>query len=91
MKKALAVSQIILLVLGVLVLAVIAYLLYTNFIGSVNQIDAAKCTAEKTNECLTLKSSGGTLTGVLCIDKGKFPDCGGTLCVAFACSSVGVT
>lgn len=49
--RGVAVSQIILLVLGILVLAVVAYLLYTNFVSTGNTISAETCRAEATRIC----------------------------------------
>lgn len=49
--KGLAVSQIILLVLGIIVLAVVAYLLYTQFVGTGNAISAEQCRASATRVC----------------------------------------
>lgn len=51
MAKGIAVSQIILLVLGILVLAVVAYLLYTNFVQTGTTISAETCRAEATRIC----------------------------------------
>lgn len=50
-RKGVAVSQIILLVLGILVLAVVAYLLYTNFVQTGATISAETCRAEATRIC----------------------------------------
>lgn len=50
-RKGVAVSQIILLVLGILVLAVVAYLLYTNFVQTGTTISAETCRAEATRIC----------------------------------------
>lgn len=50
-RKGIAVSQIILLVLGILVLAVVAYLLYTNFVQTGATISAETCRAEATRIC----------------------------------------
>jgi uncharacterized protein (UPF0333 family) len=49
--KGLAVSQIILLVLGIIVLAVVAYLLYTQFVSTGGTISAEQCRAEATRIC----------------------------------------
>lgn len=49
--KGLAVSQIILLVLGIIVLAVVAYLLYTQFVGTGSTISAEECRAAATRAC----------------------------------------
>lgn len=51
MAKGLAVSQIILLVLGIIVLAVVAYLLYTQFVDTGGTITAEQCRAEATRIC----------------------------------------
>jgi hypothetical protein len=56
--KGLAVSQIILLVLGIIVLAVIAYLLYTNFVGAGNVVSAEQCRAAATRACTTCQLIG---------------------------------
>lgn len=50
-QKGLAVSQIILLVLGIIVLAVVAYLLYTQFVSTGGTISAEQCRAEATRIC----------------------------------------
>lgn len=61
--KGIAVSQIILLVLGILVLAVVAYLLYSNFVTTGGAISAETCRAEATRECTGCSiASGGTAT-----------------------------
>lgn len=61
--KGVAVSQIILLVLGILVLAVVAYLLYTQFVSSNQTIGAETCRAEATRVCTgCIISAGGALT-----------------------------
>ncbi len=57
-RKGLAVSQIVLLVLGILVLAVVAYLLYTNFISSQSGFDVNKCKAALISACTSWKVSG---------------------------------
>lgn len=49
--KGVAVSQIILLVLGILVLAVVAYLLYNQFVTTGGTISAEQCRAEATRAC----------------------------------------
>ncbi len=49
--KGIAVSQIILLVLGILVLAVVAYLLYSNFVTTGGAISAEQCRAAATRAC----------------------------------------
>lgn len=59
--KGVAVSQIILLVLGILVLAVVAYLLYTQFVTSNQTIGAETCRAEATRVCTgCIIAAGGT-------------------------------
>lgn len=50
-RKGIAVSQIILLVLGILVLAVVAYLLYTQFVTTGSTISKETCRAEATRAC----------------------------------------
>src|SRR5437773_2268712 len=57
--KGLAVSQIILLVLGIIVLAVVAYLLYTNFVGTNNTVNAEQCRAAATRACTSCSLIGG--------------------------------
>lgn len=61
--KGIAVSQIILLVLGILVLAVVAYLLYTNFVTTGTTISSETCRAEATRSCTgCLIATAGTAT-----------------------------
>ena len=50
-QKGVAVSQIIMLVLGILVLAVVAFLLYSNFVQTGSTISAETCRAEATRAC----------------------------------------
>ncbi len=49
--KGIAVSQVILLVLGILVLAVVSFLLYTQFVSTGNSMGAQTCMAEATRIC----------------------------------------
>jgi hypothetical protein len=63
MAKGLAVSQIILLVLGIIVLAVIAYLLYANFIGPRDVINAEQCRSSAIRACTTCSIAGGATGG----------------------------
>ncbi len=58
--KGIAVSQIILLVLGILVLAVIAFLLYSNFTSTGNTLNAETCRAEATRLCTGCYIGGST-------------------------------
>lgn len=72
--KGMAVSQIILLVLGILVLAVVAYLLYTNFVTTSGTISAEICRAEATRACTGCAIAAGSFTVDSCLfDAGK-PD-----------------
>lgn len=61
--KGVAISQIILLVLGIIVLAVVAFLLYSNFSTTTGQVDFQKCRAAATNACAScsIASGGSTL------------------------------
>lgn len=61
--KGVAISQIILLVLGIIVLAVVAFLLYSNFSSTTGQVDFQKCRAAATNACTacSIASGGNTL------------------------------
>lgn len=85
-RKGIAVSQIILLVLGILVLAVVAYLLYTNFVGSTTAINAETCRASATRACtacsISQASSCGAafldLIGVGCAQHGRVNGIAGT-------------
>lgn len=61
-----AVSQIILLVLGILVLAVVAYLLYTNFVTTGSTISAETCRAEATRACTGCQIAAGITTVTEC-------------------------
>jgi hypothetical protein len=61
--KAIAVSQIIMIVLGVIVLGVIGYLLYANFLSGRGQMDYEKCRSMIVSQCGT------------CQITGKFNDC----------------
>lgn len=78
--KGVAVSQIILLVLGIIVLAVVAYLLYTNFLSSNSSFDQNKCNAEKLAACTRAKIAGqidpvtGQING---FSPSETPSCGG--------------
>lgn len=56
--KGLAVSQIILLVLGILVLAVVAYLLYQQFFSGKTEFNAQNCNAEAIRICSICTLSG---------------------------------
>jgi len=59
--KGVAISQIILLVLGIIVLSVVAFLLYSNFTTTTGQIDVQKCRAVATNACTSCSiANGGT-------------------------------
>jgi hypothetical protein len=58
-KKGVAISQIILLVLGIIVLAVVAFLLYSNFTTTTGQIDVQKCRSVATNACSACAISKG--------------------------------
>ncbi len=49
--KALAVTQIILLVLGILVLSVVGYLLYSNFIGTSSGVSLENCKSTIVSAC----------------------------------------
>lgn len=70
--RGVAVSQIILLVLGILVLAVVAYLLYTNFITTSGTISAETCRAEATRACTGCAIAAGSFTVDSCpFDAGK--------------------
>lgn len=61
--KGIAISQIILLVLGIIVLAVVAFLLYSNFVSTGGAIDAQKCRSEATNACTSCSiASGGQIS-----------------------------
>jgi len=57
-KGGVAVSQIILLVLGILVLAVVAYLLYTQFVTTGSTLSAETCRAEATRICTGCQIGG---------------------------------
>ncbi len=57
--KGLAVTQIIMLVLGIIVLAVIGFLLYTNFLAAGGQLDSSKCLAIATDQCRIAQVAGG--------------------------------
>lgn len=57
--KGLAVTQIIMLVLGIIVLAVIGFLLYTNFLATGGQLDSSKCLALATDQCRIAQVVGG--------------------------------
>lgn len=60
-RKGVAVSQIIMLVLGILVLAVVAFLLYSNFVTSGGTLSAEQCRAAVTRACTSCSiASGGT-------------------------------
>jgi hypothetical protein len=62
--KGVAISQIILLVLGIIVLSVVAFLLYSNFTTTTGQIDVQKCRAVATNACTACSiATGGLLSG----------------------------
>ena len=56
--KGIAVSQIILLVLGILVLAVVGFLLYSQFVTTGNSLGAQTCMAESTRICTGCKIGG---------------------------------
>jgi uncharacterized protein (UPF0333 family) len=57
--KGIAISQIILLVLGIIVLSVVAYLLYSNFTSTTSQVDFQKCRAAVTNACTACSIAKG--------------------------------
>lgn len=61
--KGVAVDQIILLVLGVIVLAVIGYLLYSNFMASSGGINTEQCKANLINVCNSCKMAQTTSGG----------------------------
>ena len=58
--KGLAVSQIIMLVLGILVLAVVAFLLYSNFVSTGTTVSAEQCRAAATRACTGCSIAGTT-------------------------------
>jgi uncharacterized protein (UPF0333 family) len=58
--KGIAISQIILLVLGIIVLSVVAYLLYSNFTSTTSQVDFQKCRAVATNACTACSIATGS-------------------------------
>lgn len=60
--KGVAISQIILLVLGIIVLAVVAFLLISNFASSTGQIDAQKCRTDAINACTSCSIATGSTT-----------------------------
>ncbi len=60
--KGLAVTQIIMLVLGIIVLAVIGFLLYSNFLSSSGQVSASSCRAKATGLCQNAVLSQTQLT-----------------------------
>lgn len=58
-SKGVAISQIILLVLGIIVLAVVAFLLYSNFTSTSGAIDSQKCRSYATNACTACSIANG--------------------------------
>lgn len=82
MKKGVAVSQLILLILGIIVLAVIAYLIYVNFISSSSTFDAEKCRAKALGLCTSCKIANTKVADCKFPTKDETPDkwvgkCGG--------------
>lgn len=68
-RKGVAVSQIILLVLGILVLAVVAYLLYTNFVTTGGAISTEQCRAAATRACTACSiANAGSIVNCLAKD-----------------------
>jgi hypothetical protein len=55
--KGLAVTQVILLILGIIVLAIIGYLLYSNYISSVGIVSVEQCKTDLIRVCNTCKSA----------------------------------
>jgi hypothetical protein len=53
--KGLAVTQVILLILGIIVLAIIGYLLYSNYISSVGTVSVEQCKTNLINVCNSCK------------------------------------
>lgn len=96
-KKGIAVSQIVLLVLGILVLAVVAYLLYTNFLTSSGAFNAEKCRAEEIRQCTAAKIiPGGIDSDGKTTSKYKTTSCGKTGTEATGgyiidCKALGIT
>jgi len=60
--KGVAISQIILLVLGIIVLSVVIYLLYSNFTTTTSQVEFQKCRAAATNACTACSIANGGST-----------------------------
>ncbi len=67
--KGIAVSQIILLVLGILVLAVVAFLLYSNFVSTGGTLNAETCRAEATRLCTGCQVAKGSVDNNCEFDK----------------------
>jgi len=63
--KGLAVQQIVLLVLGVVVLALIGFLLYSNYLSSAGQLSKSECLTIATNACKAILPSGQSLYTVV--------------------------
>ena len=77
-RKGVAVSQIILLVLGILVLAVVAYLLYTNFVTTGGTLSAEQCRAAATRACTACSiASAGSVSNC---EVGSYLDATGKQC-----------
>ena len=92
-KKGLAVSQIVLLVLGILVLAVVAYLLYTNFLTSSGSFNAEKCRSEEIGICTTAKLTNSITDGKVTAPRGKTfdtPSCVDKTPTSIDCKSLGI-
>jgi hypothetical protein len=82
MPKGIAVDQLILLILGIIVLAVIGYLIYVNFISSNSSFDSAKCQARALSVCTACKVAAKTVSTCKFPDAANDPDkwvikCGG--------------
>ncbi len=57
-KGSLAITQIVLLTIGIIVVAIVIWVLYTQTMSGTSAIDANKCTAEKLRICTMCKFGG---------------------------------
>jgi len=73
--KALATTQVVLLVLGIIVLAVIGYLIYSQFIKSTTQMTSTNCQSAVFSVCTSCKTCITSFGGSWTLDADPCPEC----------------